>query len=101
MSYKPGTGPYNYPQITISEPLTPPPAQFTTAGSAPTISGVIDGVNSLFQTGVAVPLYQVFRNGLLQTPGFDVVTGPTVILFLKGATPQPGDIITAQGYGNF
>ena len=101
MTYNPGQGPYNYPQVTISDPLTGPPEQLTTAAVGPTIFGNLDGINNLFQTGIAVPLYQVWRNGVLQTNGVDVVTGPTVILFLKGAIPQPGDTITAQAFGTF
>lgn len=65
----------------------------------PTISGGVDGVNALFLIGASVARLQVFRNGLLQTINQDVVSGPTAIVFLPGAIPQPGDVITALAFG--
>ena len=66
----------------------------------PTIMGGVDGKNNLFQVGAASQRWQVWRNGVLQTLGTDVVTGPTAFVFLPGAIPQPGDILTALAYNN-
>jgi hypothetical protein len=97
MSYSPGKGPYNNPQITISTPLQPPPQQLTTIDG--TIQGAIDGVNQLFVWQVWFPLVNVFRNGNLQTQGTDYGSGPTALVFYQNSIPQPGDILTIEGYG--
>jgi hypothetical protein len=66
----------------------------------PSLIGNLDGVNALLQVPVANQRYQVWRNGLLQTAMVDYVSGPTAIVFLAGAIPQPGDIVTALAYNN-
>jgi hypothetical protein len=98
-TYNPGTGPYNNPQITISTPLQPPGQQLTSAGANPTIQGTIDGINSLFVVGIWFPQMEIWVNGLLQEINKDCVIGPTVIKFLPGSIPQPGSIITLNGFG--
>lgn len=97
MSYNPGYGPYNNPQETISAPLQPPPQQLTTADG--TIQGNIDGVNSIFQWQIVFPLIQLYRNGVRLTQGVDYGAGTTAVAFLPGAIPQPGDILTLEGFG--
>lgn len=97
MPYNPGPGPYNNPQTTISAPLQSPPQQLTSANG--TIQGNIDGVNPLFQWQIYFPLIQVWRNGVRQTQGVDYGAGTTALTFLPGAVPQPGDIITLEGFG--
>lgn len=66
----------------------------------PTIMGGVDGRNNLFTWGVQIPRGQIFRNGILQTLNADVVMGPTAMVFLPGAIPQPGDVITMLGYSS-
>lgn len=66
----------------------------------PTIFGLTDGTNNLFVVGCAMPRWQIWRNGVLQTYNVDVVAGQTAFVFLPGAIPQPGDILTALGYSN-
>ncbi len=86
---------------TLNSPLAPPPQQFTnlsTPGSGPTIFGVCDGINALYTWGVVVPRIAVFKNGIGQTLGVDVVAGGTAMKFLPGAIPQPGDTITFLAY---
>jgi hypothetical protein len=99
MSYSPGSGPYNNPQVTISSPLQPPPQQLTTAYPNPTIFGGIDGINQTFTWQVWFPVVQVWLNGNLQAPGVDYAAGNTALVFLSPVTPQPGDVITLQGFG--
>lgn len=97
----PGTGPYNYPQITISNPISPPPQQLTnvaTTTSGPTITGPTDGVNNLFTYQVPFARIEVYRNGLAQTIGQDFSNGPTAVVFFPASIPQPGDLITIYGW---
>ena len=179
----PGSGPYNYPQITINAPLAPPPLQLTNVptlidGQANTVgimlflngllqtetvdytrtggyvvmtvapspgdiltarvfaiglqlggsnpmkyiapwtlrlSGTYDTINTAFRIawgptitpasqpgvytwGVPFRRAQIFRNGLIQTVGVDVASGPTALVFLNGFVPDPTDIITVLGY---
>jgi hypothetical protein len=68
--------------------------------TGPTISGGVDGVNNLYQIAVSNQRYQVWKNGVLQTAMVDYNAGPTAIVFLPGAIPQPGDFITALAYNN-
>ena len=68
--------------------------------TGPTIFGLLDGINNLFLVGAAMPRWQIWRNGILQTFNVDVVAGQTAFVFLPGAIPQPGDILTALGYSN-
>lgn len=64
----------------------------------PTITGVCDGRNRLFQWGVQMQRVQVFRNGILQTSNQDIATGQFAVVFLPGSIPQPNDLITILGY---
>lgn len=75
----PGTGPYNYPQITTGEPLAAPPQPLTNVGTVleSEIAGVI-----------------ISWNGLSLTEGADFTRrGPLITLI---APPGPGDVLTAQ-----
>lgn len=80
------------------------PIEYSSAnsGASTGIVGVIDGINTVFwlQAG-GVMTMQVYRNGLLQTPGVDIVTVNNQITFLAGSIPQPGDTITALAYINW
>lgn len=98
MSYNPGIGPYNNPQITISTPLQPPPQQLTSIDG--TIQGNIDGINSVFTWQVYFPLISLFRNGVYLTQGVDYGAGPNAVAFMPGSIPQPGDVLTLKGYGS-
>jgi hypothetical protein len=71
---------------------------------APTFSdaeapgGLVDGVNATFTladtpSGSSLML---FRNGLYLTTGFDYTLTGSSIAFSPGATPQPGDTLTAS-----
>lgn len=65
---------------------------------APTIFGILDGVNNLFTWQVSMKQVQLFRNGVLMTRGFDYGSGSTAAVFMAGAIPQPGDILTLLGW---
>ena len=62
------------------------------------ISGTIDGINTDF-TLDALPNpadnLEVYRNGLIQTPGEAYVYSGLDLTFLPGAVPQPGDDLIA------
>jgi hypothetical protein len=62
-------------------------------------SGTLDGVNSQF-TLSTVPnpasSLAVFRNGLLQKIGQDYTLNGQTLVFVSGATPQPGDTLLAS-----
>ena len=62
-------------------------------------AGVVDGSNVTF-TLVSVPLpstsLHLFRNGILQKLSFDYTFSGSTIVFVAGATPQPGDTILAH-----
>lgn len=64
----------------------------------PTIFGACDGINNLFTWGVSLKQARVFRNGLYQTKNVDFAAGALALVFLPGAIPQPGDIITMSGW---
>lgn len=66
----------------------------------PTIMGNCDGKNPIFVIQVMFQRLQVWRNGILQTAMQDYNAGPTVIAFLPGSIPQPGDLLTVLGYNN-
>lgn len=68
--------------------------------TGPAISGLLDGVNNLFVFQVSFQRVQIWRNGILQTFNVDVTAGQTAMVFLPGAIPQPGDIITLIGFNN-
>lgn len=72
------------------------PAQFSTTTG--TITGTLDGVNANFFLSYPVSTVNVYRNGILMTAGTDYTSGANLITFLPGQIPQPGDIITAEGW---
>jgi hypothetical protein len=79
----------------VSSPKEPPAQMFSTANGS--LQGVMDGVNTLFTMGVTLKRGRVWRNGVLQTHGTDVAVVGQAVVFLPGAEPQPGDIITVFG----
>lgn len=64
------------------------------------ITGTVDGSNQYFTMPVAAfSEILLFRNGALQTEGFDYSrAGDNEIFFAATAIPQSGDVITAQVY---
>jgi lysophospholipase L1-like esterase len=63
-----------------------------------TPGGAVDGTNTSFtlaNTPSPAVSLSLFRNGIYQTTGTDFSLSGNVIQFLGGATPQPGDILTA------
>jgi hypothetical protein len=61
--------------------------------------GVVDGSNTTFTLANAPSpstSLHLFRNGILQKLTFDYTFGGSTILFVAGATPQPGDTILAD-----
>lgn len=66
-----------------------------------TIIGTINGVNALFWLIYGVISFTLYRNGLIQTQGFDYVALGNQITFNPGAIPQPGDTLTAEVYPRF
>jgi len=66
---------------------------------ADTLSGIIDGANTVFTvTNVPNPAgsLSVYRNGLLQKLTQDYTVGGKIIQFAAAATPQPGDTLSAS-----
>jgi hypothetical protein len=61
--------------------------------------GVVDGSNVTF-TLITAPLpstsLHLFRNGIMQKLSFDYTFSASTIVFVAGATPQPGDTILAE-----
>jgi len=71
---------------------------------AETPAGTVNGVNAVF-TLVFAPSPAtsliIFRNGLLQTHGFDYSLSGNVVTFLAGSLPQTGDeLIASYRYAN-
>jgi hypothetical protein len=66
-------------------------------GDLPT--GIVDGNNATFAlTAVPAPSTSLsfYRNGMLQKPSLDYTATGNSVLFLTGATPQPGDTLLAS-----
>jgi hypothetical protein len=64
-----------------------------------TPAGTLNGINAAFTLLFApspVNSMILFRNGLLQTHGFDFSQAGNVITFLAGSIPQAGDELTAS-----
>ena len=64
-----------------------------------TPAGTLNGINAAFTLLFApspVNSLILFRNGLLQTHGFDFSQAGNVITFLAGSIPQAGDELTAS-----
>ena len=61
--------------------------------------GIVDGANATFALA-AVPApassLSVYRNGMLQKPGFDYTATGNSIQFVVAATPQPADTLLAS-----
>lgn len=63
------------------------------------IAGAVDGINAIFTLDQAVSKVFVFRNGLKLTAGADYTfSGSTQITFISGNIPQPGDIVSVEGW---
>lgn len=61
------------------------------------IIGAIDGVNLVFWVNAGnVVTMQLYRNGVLQSVGFDYTYTNNQITFSPKSVPVPGDILTAQ-----
>lgn len=74
------------------------PCTGDTFADAETPAGTVDGTNNVL-TLAFTPLGSsmlLFRNGLYMTPNFDYSLAGQTITFLTGATPQPGDTLTAS-----
>lgn len=74
------------------------PCGQATYSDAETPGGTLDGVNNTL-TLAYTPLGQslmMFRNGLYQTVSVDYTLTGSTVQFLAGATPQPGDTMTAS-----
>lgn len=71
------------------------------------VVGSIDGINTIFWVVVGLTQANWYVNGLLQTAGTDYVGMNNQATFLPGSIPQPGSIITVDGFpvysgqGNF
>jgi hypothetical protein len=73
------------------------PCGQSTFADAETPGGIVDGTNNTL-TLAYTPLgssLMLFRNGLYLTPAFDFTLTAASIQFAVGATPQPGDTLTA------
>jgi hypothetical protein len=73
------------------------PCGTPTFSDAETPGGIVDGTNNVL-TLANTPLGSsliLFRNGLYLKPAFDFTLTGSSIQFAAGATPQPGDTLTA------
>lgn len=66
-----------------------------------TVTGAINGVNTVFTLPSIPNFLALFRNGILQNPGMpagagDYVLSGTTITFNAGSIPQTGDILLAK-----
>jgi len=62
-------------------------------------AGVVDGANTAFNlSGVPNPSSSIalYRNGVLQKPGFDYTLSGGTIQFAAASTPQPADVLLAS-----
>ena len=75
------------------------PQQFSSAKG--TIIGTIDGANATFWLSLGVYSFSLFRNGVLQTLNVDYTALNNQFTFLTASIPQPGDILTAEGYPQY
>ncbi len=74
------------------------PCPGDTFSDAETPGGTVNGVNNtltLAYTPIGLSML-LFRNGLYLTPNFDYTISGQTITFVTGATPQPGDTLTAS-----
>ena len=80
----------------VIAPIPPRPQSFSSEDGS--IQGVMDGINTVFSTGVYLKQADIFLNGLVQTYGINVWLSGQFIIFLPGCVPQAGDRILASGY---
>lgn len=96
------------PNGTASTCLRLDPYSFTVTGNliqvrthfieAETPSGFIDGVNATFRlAGAPAPQasLHLYRNGLIQKPGFDYLLSGLTITFFPASKPTAGDSLIA------
>jgi hypothetical protein len=97
-AFRRGLPGWRQPYIAAQQPqgIAMAPAQFSTASG--TITGTMDGVNTLFYLSYPVATANVYRNGMLMTAGTDYNFGANVITFLAGQIPISGDTITVEGW---
>lgn len=93
----------NVPHVAAQLPVsggTTIPAQFTSAGAVPTITGTMNGINDTFVLSYPVTTIVLYRNGSLLTGnGVDYTHAANTITFsADAAKPVSGDILTALGY---
>lgn len=93
-------GPYVQGPL-VSSPPQPPPSNWNTADGS--LQGAVDGVNTVYTTGVQLQRARVWLNGVFLTLNVDVVASGPVVRFLK-FVPQPAhlgapaDIVKVQGW---
>ena len=86
-----------YP-VTISSPIPPPPQPFTNVGADPNVFGLLDGVNTVFTTGVVVQRMRVYLNGQLMALTLDCSCYGDTVVFAANRVPQPGDTLLFLGW---
>ena len=86
-----------YP-VTLSSPIPPPPQAFSNVGPAPTIFGTLDGVNTVFHTGVVMQRARIYLNGQLMALNLDCSFYGTTVVFAANRVPQPGDVLLIEGW---
>ena len=86
-----------YP-VTISSPIPPPPQPFSNRGPSPNIFGLLDGINTVFYTGVNVQKARVYLNGLFLMPTLDFSFYGDTVVFAANRVPQPGDTLLILGW---
>jgi hypothetical protein len=58
------------------------------------LTGSINGANTVFTMPAALSAFSLFRNGLLMTRNLDYTVAGNVITLVAAQTPQPGDVLT-------
>jgi hypothetical protein len=66
-----------------------------------TVSGTIDGTNSVFTLSAVPSFLMLWTNGLLQDPSSYAISGALVVFLPGSVLPQPGDDLIAYGDTGF
>ncbi len=72
------------------------PVQFSSLTG--TVTGTIDGVNNTFYLSYPVTTANIYLGGILMANGVDVAFGANQMVFQPGQIPQPGNVITVEGW---
>lgn len=90
-----GVGSYSWRRARRPLYIAAPPAT-TGVEQVLTITGSIDGENFTFSLSGLPQDLDLYRNGILQYPNVAYTLNGTIVTFLPGYVPQPGDLLRAK-----